>query len=260
MQWRNFFHQLQQRVLFQIHAQGRHGTHSPLVYDLVDQHLLIQPDKTTLCIEEHRNVLLSSNATYSPTDHGVGSRISTSRLLADSVKYASSSKAKCQFLFAFTQFVKPRTVIELGTHVGIGTAYMQAASPKAHVFTLEGDPFLAEQARTFFQLYFPEIVQVEGPFLESLPHVLSSVPSWDLVWLDGHHAMEPTLNYWHILKPFASQQAWLLVDDIHWSSEMTRAWKLLKTQPEVNLALEFKDWGALYLGPRNQYESFVLKY
>jgi hypothetical protein len=89
---------------------------------------------------------------------------------------------------------------------------------------------------------------------------LNELTTFDLAVIDGNHKGDATLKYINTIIPFASDDAWILLDDIHWSKEMTNAWNEITNNPRYLLTLDFYQYGAIYLGKRNQKEHFILKW
>jgi len=253
-------HAVGQRILHYLKSKARHGVHSPLIYQLMETDLKIPLPNHLRIIEEYRKKLLHDHSIWNPIDLGAGSRLNSSKTLSTAVKRASSNKKKGAFLFRWVNRFQPNKIIELGTHVGIGTAYLQLGNIKGQITTLEGDPFLANIAQHFFQTQHWPIKSKVGSFNKQLPSTLHVMQNFDLAVMDGHHTREATLQYVQMLLPYASEEAWILLDDIHWSQEMSAAWSEIVENPQYPLTLDFYQYGAVYLGKRNQKEHFVLKW
>lgn len=64
-----------------------------------------------------------------------------------------------------------KTILELGTHLGLSSSYLASLNKKVHIYTLEGCPETAAiAAETFTQLNLKErIHQLIGSFDEIIP-------------------------------------------------------------------------------------------
>jgi predicted O-methyltransferase YrrM len=71
----------------------------------------------------------------------------------------------------------------------------------------------------------------------------------DLVYLDGNHRLEPTLQYFERCLSFASPQTVFVLDDIHWSPEMQTAWDRIRQHPAVTLSIDFYDIALAFVNP-----------
>jgi predicted O-methyltransferase YrrM len=256
----SWFHAVRQRILHLFRAKERHGIHSPLVYQLMEKDLRVDIPPTVEIIEDYRKKLLQVSTEWSPQDHGAGSRLMATKSLATAVKRASSNRKKGAFLYRWAHRFQPSVILELGTHVGIGTGYLHLGQPSAELFTMEGDPFLADQAKSFFASNEWKIKSIIGTFDEQLKIFFSQPRCIDLVILDGHHQKFATLHYLEVIASHVNEGGWVLIDDIHWSKEMTAAWDSIVRDKRYQLTLDFFQYGAVYLGRRNQKEHFILKW
>lgn len=219
-----------------------HGIHSPFVYDFV-RHVLI--DKRHFYaynqVEAVRQQLLRNNTQIEVEDFGAGSSINKTaqRTIASIAQHSAKSKKWAQLLFRIVNYYQPKTILELGTSLGISTAYMSLANPKARLVTAEGSAEVAAQAgRNFQLLQLTSIQQVVGNFDDTLPGILNAVSPLDLVFIDGNHRYEPTVRYFNQLLPHLNATSVVIFDDIHWSREMEQAWAAIKEHPAVQLSVD----------------------
>ena len=84
-----------------------------------------------------------------------------------------------------------------------------------------------------------------GEFSKTLPAALSG-PKYDLIYFDGNHQKEPTLEYFAKCLPHRSENAIFIFDDIHWSHEMEGAWQAIKEHQEVTLSIDAFFWGMIF--------------
>jgi predicted O-methyltransferase YrrM len=224
-------------------ANGKgHGIHSPFVYDFVRRVLI---DKRNFYaynqVEALRRKLLHNETMIEVEDFGAGSAISKTneRSIASIARHAAKSKKMAQLLFRIVNFYQPQTILELGTSLGISTAYMAMANPQACIITAEGSAAIAAQAKRNFQsLQCNNIQQVTGNFDDTLPELLSANPQLDLAFIDGNHRYEPTVRYFNQLLPHLHANSILIFDDIHWSAGMEQAWEAVKENQSVMLSID----------------------
>ena len=148
-----------------------HGIHSPFVYDFVRQLLI---DKRNFYaynqVEALRQKLLRDNSLIEVEDFGAGSAINKTnqRTIASIAQHSAKSKKWAQLLFRIVNYYQPKNILELGTSLGISTAYMSLANPKARLVTAEGSAAVAAQAsRNFQSLQCNHIKQETGKFDET---------------------------------------------------------------------------------------------
>ena len=82
-------------------------------------------------------------------------------------------------------YYQPNTILELGTSLGLTTAYLAKARKKAKVYTFEGSPEIGKAAKNTFKslrrLKTSELVQ--GNFNETLPETLPKIAVLDFAFL-----------------------------------------------------------------------------
>jgi len=228
-----------------------HGIHSPFVFDLVKNVLNDKRDFYAFdAIERVRQELKHDHSIIQVHDLGAGSAVSQSnqRSISEIAKHALKSKKLAQLLFRLVNYYQPSTVIELGTSLGITTAYLASANGSGQVFTIEGSPAIAQVAKKNFNelnLYNAELIV--GGFDAILPDLLSKIKTVDFAFVDGNHRLEPTLRYFEWLMKYAHSGSILVFDDIHWSAEMETAWKKIQSHPDVTYTVDLFFIGLVFL-------------
>ncbi len=204
----------------------------------------------------------SDKRTLSVTDYGTAEGETVSRKL--SVQYIarnySSSKFKAGLLCRLSSYFKPAAVLELGTSLGVGTTALALGFPQAKIITLEGCPETASIAKENF--IFNGLKNVEiitGEFSSSLHGALEKLPSVDLVYIDGNHRSEPTLDYFNECLAKANENAVFIFDDIHWSADMETAWNKIKQHNSVTVTVDVFTIGLVFLKKGIARQQFTLK-
>lgn len=160
--------------------------------------------------------------------------------VAETTKRTSKSPEWCAFLFELAVAEKARSIVEMGTSVGVSGSYLATAAKLngGRLVTLEGlEDSAACAQRGFDELELPAEVVV-GPFSDTLEPVLDRCSPIDLMFIDGHHHEEPTLEYFEAALPRLDKGALVAFDDIRWSDGMRRAWARLESHPAVAWALD----------------------
>jgi predicted O-methyltransferase YrrM len=227
-----------------------HGMHSPFVFEFIERVLNnknhYQPPQA---IEFLRRELLRDKTVLEIQDLGAGSRISASKKRRVQ-EVAATAVKPCKFGHFFYRLVKhyqPNVVLELGTSLGVTTAYLAAANPTARVITIEGSGAIYQKAqKNFRQLGLQNIQGLQGNFDTVLPSVLEGVDRVDLAYIDGNHRYAPTMDYFHQLLPKTHNHSTLIFDDIHWSAEMEEAWNAIKNHPDVYCTVDLFFLGLVF--------------
>jgi len=242
-----------------------HGIHSPFVYELV-RNVFNDPSKPADWheIEALRKLLLKDRTLLYVNDFGAGSSKGLTKQRSIRQIAASSLKSPkyAWLLSRMVKYFQPENMIELGTSLGITTAYLASARNASKVITLEGADAIAQIAKQHFQrLHLSNVQLVAGHFDETLLSVLNEVRLVDFVFVDGNHAYEPTLRYFKTILPFTHADTVMIFDDIHWSAAMEKAWDAIRNDSAVTLSIDLFFMGIVFFR-RQQYEKqhFTIRY
>ena len=219
-----------------------HGIHSPFLFTYItevlnDNRHFYAYDK----IEALRRQLLNSDKELVIEDFGAGSRkgLTNKRKVAEIANSSLKSKKFAQLLFRMINYYQPQTILELGTSLGITTSYLAAAKLDAKIITMEGAASIASIAKeNFNQLNLNNIQVVEGNFDETLSNTLAEIKQIDFAFLDGNHRYQPTIDYFNQVLNNTNENTIIVIDDVHWSEEMDKAWDYIKQHPQVTLSID----------------------
>lgn len=242
-----------------------HGMHSPFVFDFILNVLNNKNSyKPPVGIEELRANLKRDNRILSIEDLGAGSRTGSSKekTVTQLAKSAVKPKKFGQLLFRLARHYTPANIIELGTSLGITTAYLASGNPSSKMTTIEGSKEIYNIANeNFRKLHLENIQSLNGNFDDLLPLLLKDQSSIDLAYVDGNHRLEPTLNYFQQLLPKMHNDSILVFDDIHWSKEMEEAWAQIKNHPSVRCTIDIFFLGFVFFKQEfKEKQHFVIKF
>ena len=244
-------------------AKTRYRVHSPFVFEWADNVLDDERYYYAFDRADHLRALLADdNNMIRVTDLGAGSRAANGneRKISQIAKTAVSSERKCDMLFKTIQLYKPKTMLELGTSLGVSAVVQALAYTDGHLTTLEGCPNIARVATKNLMLAQVKNVTVKvGDFKDTLPNYLASIDHLDYVFLDGHHAYAPTMQYFEQCLAKAHENSVFVFDDIYWSEEMQQAWNEVKNHPRVTLTIDVFEMGIVFFRKeQKEKEHFVL--
>ena len=242
--------QIGRYLRYYLKSKTIYSCHSSTLYEftrnVIEQK---QHHKQWVEIEHLRNSLKKDNTLVQFKEFGAGSQFSNraNKRISEIANSSLSRMNQCRQLFHICNHYKPATILELGTSLGIGTMYLSLDN-KSKVYTLEGDPKVAEIAKdNFKKLKLKNITLIEGKFEDTLQNSLDSIRRVDLAFIDGNHRLEPTVSYYKSILPYTKDGSILIFDDIHWSTDMEKAWKWIKSQKEVSLSIDLYHMGVIFL-------------
>ncbi|MGH1387679.1 O-methyltransferase [Kordia sp.] len=239
-------------------SSNQHGVHSPFVYDLITKCFYNKKKFHEYpFIDQYRMELLNNHSIIEVKDFGAGSRVfsSNKRKVSAIAKNAGITKKRAQLLARLIPYLDIKKCLELGTSLGIGTIAMKEAD---EVLTLEGCPETAQIAQKQFKKYNFNTVSIHvEEFSKSL--LKAAEHNYDLVYFDGNHQKEATLQYFETLLSTAHNDTVFIFDDIHWSKDMTEAWVTIKEHPKVTVTVDTFFWGFVFFRKEQVKEHFIVR-
>ena len=231
------------------------GIHSPYLFYLV--RFLMRDANTYYCfsdIERRRESLLRSRESIEVVDYGSqGSPdgLHVTRKISEIASGQLESARMGQLLFRMLVYMgheqgRPLEILELGTSLGITTAYLASASRENHVVTLEGSESVVQVARDQWRaLGVENIIYHIGKIEDTLYKCARE--ELDMAYIDANHTYEATMKYAEYLLPRMHEKGVIVVDDIHYSREMARAWEQLKADERVTTTMDLYHAGLLFV-------------
>lgn len=230
-----------------------HGIHSPFIFEFVRRVLNDRQHYPAYeQVETVRSQLKKNRSWVEVDDKGAGSAVSKSprRQVSRIARSALKPPKYAQLLYRMIRFYQPQHIVELGTSLGMTTAYLALARPEATVVTIEGADAIADiAAANLRQLNIGNVKLLRGHFDQALQPALDSLPSVDFAFIDGNHRKAPTLRYFEQLLPQAHDNTILVFDDIYWSSEMEAAWAAVKDHPAITGTVDLFFVGIAFFRP-----------
>jgi predicted O-methyltransferase YrrM len=245
-------------------ANTKYKVHSPFVFELVTE--VIKNKNTYYAykeIEAIRHQLLQNNKSITITDLGVGSKVfrSDKRKISDIAKYSVKKPKYGRLMFRLVNRFQPKTVLELGTSLGITTAYLAKPNSATKVYSIEGCPEIRKVAETTFnQLNITNVQSIEGNFDHHLPLVLNQLEKLDFAFFDGNHQHMATVNYFKQCLSKAHASSVFVFDDIHWSKDMEKAWEDIKNHPNVSVTVDLFFVGLVFFHKEQAKQHFTIRF
>ncbi|MCO5249728.1 MAG: class I SAM-dependent methyltransferase [Chitinophagales bacterium] len=249
---------------YHLHSKSEQRIHSPFVFELL-RSVFYQEIKDQILvqkIESRREFLKNCSDKISVTDLGTGKWKTSERKISDIARKSLKRKEYAQLIYRMVHHFLPKTTLELGTSLGLTTAYISQGYRDGQVITLEGCPNISQVAQdTFDFVGCQNIDRKIGGFDDVLSKILEQNPKFDLLFIDGNHSYEATIRYFHQLLPYTDTDSIFIFDDIHWSEGMERAWDEIKQHPQVKISIDIYEMGFIFLRNENHESShFTIKF
>lgn len=249
---------------------GGEGIHSPRLFYLV-RHLFYETARLYAWdgIEERRQAMLRAPKVVHIRDYGTGQdrdelvmhiaqksvmEPRLAQLLARLVHYMTSREY-------MPERARPLHIVELGTSLGLTTAYMAAVDSRNTVTTFEGSEEIAAMAALNWQkLQLKNICPVIGNIDDTLfNYARNTREPIDFVLMDANHTGEATLRYFEALLPLMDENGIIAIDDIRYSQDMYAAWKKITQHAGVTATMDLGRLGLVFLYPSVQQKTYYIR-
>ncbi|MGL4632818.1 MAG: O-methyltransferase [Leadbetterella sp.] len=251
-------------LTYWIRSIGLHGIHSPFVYDFYEKVILnTESNPYNKAIAALQKKLAKDSSIIEVTDLGAGSKKinRSTKKISKIIRYSSKKEKYYEILSSIIQHYSYSQILELGTSLGIGTAYLGASNLQGSVFTFEGCPNLLQKAKINLASIDLENIHFRmGNIDNTLPDFLSQLnQKLDFVYIDANHTQEATLRYFELIYPNLHENSCLVFDDIYWSKGMTEAWNALKRDNRIVLTLDIYEMGIVFFNQKLTKQDFQLR-
>lgn len=238
-----------QHLFYLGHRKG-HGIHSPYVFEFINGVVFntMQWQVPDQPLRVHK--VMRKDCSLIPRNEPPGEVAdgNDTRSISSFVKKASVSFKYGALLYRISHWFEAESVVELGSGLGISTAYLRAGSPKSSFHSVEGGRIRALlAAQVIYRSKLEKVNIHQGDIGEELPGILAESSGRLLAYVDGNHHYEPTLVYLEQLVKHAGEEAVIIMDDIYWSRGMQKAWKEVISWPEVRVSIDLFHVGILLL-------------
>lgn len=231
------------------------GIHSPYLFELV--RFVLRDKNTYYCfskIEHRREMLLSCADELDVVDYGsAGTKegLHIRRRVCDIAKNHLEGAKVGQMLFRLVNWMGengkcPLEILELGTSLGITTSYLAAADSRNRVVTLEGSGEVLKIAQGVWRALKLENIQCEEGNIDDTLYKYAR-EGLDIAYVDANHTYEATKRYVDFLLPKMNKKGVIILDDIHYSAQMERAWNELRADERVTTSMDMYHVGLLFV-------------
>jgi len=236
------------------------GVHSPYVFHFTKFVIYNNGSYYIFsAIEKMRSLLKNDKRILNIVDFGTGSKsnISIKEITIKSVKSAKYG----QLLFRLSDYIQARNILELGTSFGLTTSYLAAPSSSSKVISLEGSQQIADIAiENFKKIELNNIKIIVGNIDETLSKALEKFDCLDLIFIDANHKYQALINYFEQCLTKINTNSIMVIDDIYWSSDMEKAWQIIKENPLVMSTIDLFEFGIVFFNSDLNKKHYRMRY
>ena len=256
---------------------GGHGVHSPYLFEWVR---MVMSDENSYyaweAIEKRRERMLADERIVEFVDYGSGGEGNhfaedrgavEDRRVKDIAKGSLAKKKYAQLLARLVNWLgngrldmgdRRLVIVELGTSLGITTAYMAMMDSRNKVVTYEGCPAVADIAKENWKALGIKNIdcRVGEIKMEDLDR---DIQTWDLAFVDANHTYASTRAYFNVLAEKAHAKSVMIVDDIHYNTEMEMAWRAICADERVMSTMDLYQMGLVFFDQNYWKRHYVMK-
>lgn len=245
-------------------AKNEHSLHSPFLFEFYLKVLKNTSTENDFSeIEALRKSLLADEREIEIVDLGAGSKLSRSnrRSIKEIAKNSQKPARLAQLFYRIIQYYNYRSILDLGTSLGITTAYLAKANPNGKVYSFEGCPNTAQLAKeNFKKLNLHNIDLIVGDLNNTLQTQLDRIEKIDFAFFDANHQYEPAIDYFEKCLGKVHDDTCFIFDDIYWSHGMKKAWDYIKSHPQVIVSIDIFWVGIVFFRKKQPKQHFVLRF
>ncbi len=236
-----------------IRSKNGFGIHSPFAFSFITD--VLNPSEKSYYysfqnIEKMRQNLLSLKKDINLKNK---TKVSINKVANTSATNMQHS----QMLFRIALAQKSRNIIELGTSLGISSAYLASTSQKAQVYTIDHDAALQQIAKVSHNiLELENITYISGDFKDCLSKELENLKSIDLIYFDGDNNADEIIKLFNTALPYASDKTVFIFHNIHWSKNMYQAWQNIYSHNNITASFELYDMGIIFFNKELKKQHF----
>lgn len=243
-----------------------HHIHSPFVFHIVRDVITPRtPQDSAVRAKagEYRRRLYESKAAIVTGQIGAIATEPKKRKVSDIARRTSTRDKYGRMLARLIADLRIDSILELGTSLGISTAYMAAARGSARIVTIEGLPEVAKLAdENLKSAGFSNVMVINGDISEQLDRAIDSLPGQKvgLAFIDGDHSKESTIDFFETIAKRHTGLSVLVFDDIYWSKGMTEAWEHVVADERVKTTIELAQMGLAFFRTGCQKEHYIVRW
>ena len=256
-------HRIIHFLKYLIKAKDEHSIHSPFLFDFVTtcfdtKNYFYAFDELNIIRQQ---LLKDENSIeYSQIGSPSYSLKKNTRKIKDITKVSVSPQKYSELYFKIIQFLKAKDILELGTSLGLNTMYLAKATT-GKVISIEGQKSLFTYAQNLLNKNKIHNVQLINAYFDDALSFLLKENIYDFILIDGNHTYDATLRYFNLISNHTHPLSVIIIDDIYWSPEMTKAWQVIQKDNKPKITIDIYRAGIVIFNPNIIHpQHFILKY
>ncbi len=256
-------YQIKSFIQFILKSTSKHGIHSPFIYQFTANCLArkLNPKNPDFKLyKSYKSILLKNNNTLQITDFGNGSKYfkDNNRKICDIAKYAGISSVKAKLLIKIIDYFKPKSILELGTSLGISTLIL-CNQNKVKVTTIEGCENTLNKAKECLSIFGLNSISFDNNQFDNILPKIAASHKFDLIYFDGNHQKNATIKYFNECLSCVVNETIFIFDDIYLSEEMQESWQEIIKHKLVTASIDTFYFGLIFFRIEQPKQHFLIR-
>ena len=213
-----------------------HGTHSPFVYIFITE--ILNDTRYFYAYEEIG--FLKEELLRDKRKINYNGKETTIKELA---KQSLPDKYN-QLLFRIVNHFKPKSILEIGSSLGISTAYLAAVNENIEIDSIEPNELVAIIAKQNLRELSLQNISVETSLDDLLLDAKNCKKTYDLIFMNN--ASEDISDLYLKLSPLYNEDTIVVFRDINSSSAVNKSWIKIKHQSTITISIELFGMGFVF--------------
>ena len=213
-----------------------HGTHSPFVYTFIKEIL-----NDTRCFYAYEEIgFLKKELLRDKRKINYNGKETT---IAELAKQSLPDKYN-QLLFRIIAYFKPKSILEIGSSLGISTAYLAAANENNQVDGVESNELVAIISKQNFRELSLQNVSIETLLDTLLTEAKRDKKTYDLIFVND--ISEGISDIYLKISSLLNEDTIVVFRDINSSSAINKSWTKIKHQATITISIELFGMGFVF--------------
>ncbi|HOY39604.1 MAG TPA: class I SAM-dependent methyltransferase [Bacteroidales bacterium] len=182
-------------------------------------------------IENQRKILLETHTEIEVIDKGAGSRVfkGNKRSIQRIARYCLTEQEDAQILFRLGAWAGSNHILELGTSLGVTTAYLATTPCNLELISIDACSNTIKEAKKLLsELSVENVTLLNSDFSLAIENLIKENRKFDFIYFDGDHNGLRMRNYYEGVRLNLVGKRYVMVfDDISWSRDMNTFWKYI---------------------------------
>ena len=164
-------------------------------------------------------------------------------------------------IYRLANYFSANQIIELGTSMGVDTAYLMKAVPQAKIIVVDHhDDTVAITSKNLINSSAQSVQVLRRDQNHLLPIVNTEPQSLDFLLMNRSCRKEVSIKYLNQCLPLLKETSVVVVDAIYRDEEMKICWQQIKAHSQITVTIDLFQLGLAFVRPQQAEEHFKIRF